>query len=86
MFRAVPLGADTPDYPLGNPIEVSNVLAASINQLLRGKLEPKIGNALGYLATVLLKALEQGPLENRLAKIESTLASYTEQQSGEMTQ
>lgn len=47
MFRAVPLGADTPDYPLGNPIEVSNVLAASINQLLRGNSNRKSAMRLG---------------------------------------
>jgi len=30
-------------------------------------------NAIGYLASVLLRALEQGPVEERLAHLEATL-------------
>ena len=86
MPRVRSSSPDTPHYPLGNPKEVSTVLAASINQLLRGELDPKIGTALGYLSTVLLKALEQGPLEDRLDKIEAILAAHTEQHPGGLTQ
>jgi len=32
---------------------------------------------MGYLASVLLRALEQGPLEERLAKLESVLTKKT---------
>jgi hypothetical protein len=55
------------------PKDVSDLLAQSINQLRRGELDPKIANTVGYLSTVLLRALEQGPLQQRMAKVEVLL-------------
>ena len=52
----------------------SALLADSINRLRRGELDPKVANAVGYLASVLLRALEQGPIEERLAQVEAVLA------------
>ena len=66
--------SDTPDHPLSNTTEVSAFLADSINQLRRGQLDPRVANGMGYLTSVLLRALEQGPLEERMAKIEAALA------------
>ena len=71
---AAVLPSDTPDHPLGNTKEVSAFLADSINQLRRGQLDPRVSNGMGYLTSVLLRALEQGPLEERLAKMEAQLA------------
>jgi hypothetical protein len=68
------LPSDTPDHPLGNTKEVSAFLADSINQLRRGQLDPRVANRIGYLTSLLLRALEQGPLEERMAKIEAALA------------
>jgi hypothetical protein len=70
---AATLPSDTPDHPLGTTNDVSNLLADSINKLRRGQLDPRVANAMGYLATVLLRALVQGPLEERLTKIEEML-------------
>ena len=67
------LPSDTPDHGLRNPKEVSDLLADSINRLRRGQLDPRIANALGYLASVLLRSLEQGPLEERMARLEASL-------------
>src|SRR5450755_2733835 len=64
---AVVLPAGTPDHPLGNTTDVSQLLADSINRLRRGQLDPRVANAMGYLAGVLLKALESGRIEDRLA-------------------
>jgi hypothetical protein len=71
---AAVLPRDTPDHPLSNTTEVSAFLADSINQLRRGQLDPRVANGMGYLTGVLLRALEQGPLEERMAKIEAALA------------
>jgi len=71
--RALP--RDTPDHALSNTKEVSAFLAESINQLRRGELDARIANGLGYLTSILLRALEQGPVEERLAKPEATLAA-----------
>jgi hypothetical protein len=71
---AVVLPTHTPDARLENTSDVSKVLAETINQIRRGELDPRIGNAVGYLAGVLLRALEQGDLEARLEKLEARLS------------
>jgi hypothetical protein len=76
------LPADSPDHPLGNTTDVSALLSDSINRLRRGQLDPRVANAIGYLTSVLLRSLEQGPIEERLAKIEATLAANAHQGSG----
>jgi hypothetical protein len=72
---AAVLPADSPDHPLGNTHDVSNLLADSINRLRRGELDPRVANGIGYLASVLLRALEQGPMEERLAHLEAILGT-----------
>jgi hypothetical protein len=66
---ATVLPCDTPDHPLGDTNQVS-VLADSINRLRRGQLDPRVANAMGYLASVLLKALENERIEDRLARLD----------------
>jgi hypothetical protein len=70
---AAVLPHQTPDHPLGNTTEVSAFLAKSINDVLRGALDPRVANSAGYLANIPLRSLEQGPLEERLAKLEASL-------------
>src|SRR5450755_4023651 len=70
---AAVLPRETPDHPLGNTTEVSAFLAKSINDVLRGALDPRVANSAGYLANILLRSLEQGPLEERLARLEASL-------------
>jgi hypothetical protein len=79
---AAVLPSDTPNLPLGNTKEVSAFLADSINQLRRGQLDPRVANGVGYLSSVLLRALEQGPFEERLAKIEAALAENAQPTKG----
>jgi hypothetical protein len=67
------LSPDTPEHPLAKPADVSTLLAASVNQLRRGELDPRIATAIGYLASVQLRSFDQGRLEERLAKIEEAL-------------
>jgi len=79
---AAVLPSDTPDHPLGNTTDVSALLSDSINRLRRGQLDPRVANAMGYLTSVLLRSLEQGPIEERLAKIEATLAANAHEGNG----
>ena len=67
------LPREMPDHRLRNTTEVSGFLAKSINDVLRGKLDPRVANSAGYLANILLRSLEQGPLEERLARLEASL-------------
>ncbi len=77
---AAVLPSDTPDHPLGDTNQVSVLLADSINRLRRGQLDPRVANAMGYLASVLLKALDQ-PLEERLAHLEAVISAKGENES-----
>jgi len=70
---AAALSPDTPDHPLNNVRDVCILLGQSINQVRRGQLAPRLATAAGYLASILLGALQQGPLEERLQRLEATL-------------
>ena len=70
---AAVLPVDAPDNPLRNTQDVSTLLAESINQVRRGELDPRVANSVGHLASILLGALQQGPLEERLARLEAAL-------------
>ncbi len=70
---AAALPAETPDHPLNDVREVSLLLGQSINQVRRGQIAPRVATAVGYLAGILVSALQQGPLEERLQRLEATL-------------
>jgi hypothetical protein len=57
-------------------------LAKSTNQVLQGAIDPRVANSAGYLANVLLRALEQGPLEERMARLEATLGIAKDPHTG----
>lgn len=53
--------------------EVVTLLADTVDEVKTGKIDPKIANAVGYLAGVILRALQYEALEDRLAAIEQAL-------------
>ena len=75
---------EVPDASLKNSLDVSVLLAESINAVRKGRLDPKVSNAIGYLAGILLRALEQGPTEERLAKLETILGLASNSQTGKL--
>jgi hypothetical protein len=68
--RAPVLPADAPDLLLTSVADVVALLGQTINQVRRGELDPRVGNAVGYLGSVLLRAIEGGELERRIAALE----------------
>lgn len=68
--RAAVLPPGTPDASLGSIADVAAVIGQTINQVRRGEVDPRVANAVGYLAGVLLKALEVGEVERRLEALE----------------
>ena len=72
--RAAVLPANTPDRPLASAADVTGLLTETINQVRRGEVDPRISNAVGYLAGILLKAKERDEMEQRIARLESILA------------
>lgn len=71
--RAAVLPAKTPDLPLANMADLVGLLATSINHVRRGELDPRIGNTIAYMSSVLIRALDNGELERRMADLEARL-------------
>lgn len=74
---AAVLPADAPNLPLTTVQDVIALLGETVNQVRRGEIDPRVSNAVGYLAGLMLKALEQGPIEERLALLESVMKAKT---------
>jgi hypothetical protein len=71
--RALVLAPDTRDLALKHSSDVSTLIIDSINQLRRRELDPRVANGMGYLASVLLRSLEQGLMERRVSVLEWSL-------------
>jgi hypothetical protein len=67
------LPADVADVPLHSGKDVAAFLAETINQVRKGRVSPKIASTVGYLCSLLMKALDTTDLEERLAKGEQVL-------------
>jgi hypothetical protein len=73
MAAAVTLPAEIPAKPLRNPTDVCELLSDVVGLVLRRQLDLRAANTVGYLSATILRALEQGPAEARLAKVEAML-------------
>lgn len=65
------LDATTPDVVVEDCRGVVKLISETINQVRKGQLDPRIANAVGYLSAVLIKAVEQGDLEQRIGELEA---------------
>jgi hypothetical protein len=73
--RDAVLPPDTPDLALKTVADVITLLGQTINQTRTGKLAVNVANAIGVLTGVLLRALEGGDVETRLAALEAKYGS-----------
>jgi len=55
--------------------DLRDLLAESIVEIRAGKLDPRVANALGYLGTSYLRALEVSDVESRLDALEGAQRS-----------
>ncbi len=53
--------------------DIRRYLASLINRTEAGKVEPGLSGKLGYLASILLRAIEHSNLEQRIEEIERKL-------------
>lgn len=72
---AATVAATEPDLPLASVRDVGALLADAINRVRKGALDTKIANTIGFLAGVLIKSIETGELEQRLAILESAVTA-----------
>lgn len=69
--RMKTLDADAPDRKVEDLGSVVGLMSETINQVRKGQIDPRVANAIGYLANVLIKAVEGSSLEDRLAEMEA---------------
>src|SRR6266849_9732457 len=69
--RMKTLAADAPDVNVEDCQGVVRLMSATINQVRKGQIDPRVANAVGYLANVLTRAVELGELERRIAELEA---------------
>jgi hypothetical protein len=67
----------SPHRPLRSVGDVSGILEETINRVRHGPFDLRAANAIGFLASVLLKALESGRIEDRLAHLEAAMTGTT---------
>ena len=67
--------ADRRAVRLRSASDVRRLLAATTNELRNGKVDPNVASKIGYLASILLKAIESDTVEARLQKLEQLVES-----------
>jgi hypothetical protein len=75
LTKPATLAPDTPDVPLGSVRDVVIALGSTFNMVRTGRLGVSVGNCLAVLSQVLLKALCEGDLEQRIQALEARAAS-----------
>lgn len=55
------------------PQEIVNLLANTIDEVKTGEIDPKVANAVGYLAGIIVKVMELEALDERLSAIEEAV-------------
>jgi hypothetical protein len=69
---------DLPPRPLKSIGQVGELLEETINRVRQGPFDLRAANAIGFLAGILLKAIDVGRIEDRLAHLEAVMNSTTE--------
>ncbi len=57
---------------------MSELLEETINRVRHGPFDLRAANAIGFLAAILLKAIDSGRIEDRLAHLEAVFTHTTE--------
>jgi len=64
-------GQALPRKPLGSTADVASLLEETINRVRQGPFDLRAENSIGFLAGVLLKALENCKIEEQLSRLEA---------------
>jgi general stress protein YciG len=60
-------------FELKSPQQVAGMLEHVLNSMLKGELDRGLASCAGYLGQGIIKALEQGDMEARIAALEAKL-------------
>ena len=71
--RWKPTDRDLSQISLKSIGDVSRLLEETINRVRQGPFDLRAANGIGFLSSILLKALESGRIEDRLAHLEAVI-------------
>ena len=83
MNNLVQMPAKTPEkikkrnININDAGDVKRLLNSIINDLRNGEIDSKSANAIGYLANIMLKAVEISDMEGRLKTLETEIAKLS---------
>ena len=64
---------DSPEIPIKSANDILTLVSDTINQIRTGKLDVRVGNGIGYLSGIALKAIEKGDLDDRIKTLEERI-------------
>jgi hypothetical protein len=70
--RATTLSEDVPDVKIRERRDVARLLADTINDVRKGRVDPRIATAIGYLGNILISIVKEDELEKRIEQLEAT--------------
>jgi hypothetical protein len=69
--RAATLSEDVPDVKIRERRDVARLLAATINDVRKGRVDPRIATTIGYLGNILISIVKEDELEKRIEQLEA---------------
>jgi hypothetical protein len=71
--RMKTLEDSAPDVKLEDSGDAIALITETINEARKGKIDPRVANSVGFLANILIKAVEKNKLETRIEQLEALL-------------
>jgi hypothetical protein len=71
------LQASVPDVRVKDRADAIALLSETINQVRKGQIDPKVANCVGFLANILMKAIEGAQVDARIEQLETTVKGHT---------
>lgn len=75
--RMKTLELSAPDVKVEDCGDAIILISETINQVRKGQIDPRIANSVGFLANILIRALERDRLETRIQQLEGLLNGPT---------
>jgi hypothetical protein len=69
--RVKTLEDSAPDVKVEDSGDAIALISETINQVRKGQIDPRVANSVGYLANILIRAVEQNKLESRIEQLEA---------------
>ena len=67
------LDAAAPDVKVEDCRSAISLISETINQVRKGQIDPRVANSVGFLANILIKAVERDKMETRIDQLEALL-------------